>query len=630
MKKVIQYAVFPFLGLASLIWFLIRVIPKPSRATYPCVKATAPLASSFVIYCISLFSSVVFFKKAKIFFAQSRYVMFTMALVACLSFGFLSLLSDSYPVKAVEMSKIEGPNQPMGLGQGVIPGRVVWTHNADATNENCTNRRNDYWTDDKNTNQVIVSQMVSEALQKMTGTSDDLSAWNAIFQHHNQKNGKGQVGYESGEKIVIKINLNGVSQGGDKINTSPQISYAILNQLTNTVGVAQSDIHIGDPNIDFPDLYWDKIHSAFPDVNYWGRSDGRVRVKQSSEKVIFSSDGTVSDWLPQSYLAAEYMINLPVFKKHHRAGISISSKNHFGSFTAFNGGAWHWHFSLPAPDGAGDVSNGEYGVYRCFVDFMGFEHIGKKTILYLVDGLWSSINWGHPPIKWAMPPFNGDYPNSLFASMDPVAIESVCFDFLYEEFTTDHPEEGPYDPRDNHGPFPQYAGTEDFLHQAASSDNWPDGVTYDPEDDGTPIASSLGVHEHWNNAIEKQYTRNLGTGDGIELVSNISSGVQNENGVRMVSGFQLYQNYPNPFNPSTDIRYDLSEAAQVRLAVYKANGQEVKALFSGYQQPGSYTCSWDGRTYQGINAASGVYLYRVFVTSGNQTWNDVRKMTLTR
>jgi hypothetical protein len=28
----------------------------------------------------------------------------------------------------------------------------------------------------------------------------------------------------------------------------------------------------------------------------------------------------------------------------------------------------------------------------------------------------------------------------------------------------------------------------------------------------------LGVHEHWNNPQDKQYSRNLGTGDGIELI----------------------------------------------------------------------------------------------------------------
>jgi len=31
------------------------------------------------------------------------------------------------------------------------------------------------------------------------------------------------------------------------------------------------------------------------------------------------------------------------------------------------------------------------------------------------------------------------------------------------------------------------------------------------------------VHEHWNNPIDKQYSRNLGTGPGIELVALTAS-----------------------------------------------------------------------------------------------------------
>jgi hypothetical protein len=30
--------------------------------------------------------------------------------------------------------------------------------------------------------------------------------------------------------------------------------------------------------------------------------------------------------------------------------------------------------------------------------------------------------------------------------------------------------------------------------------------------------ASLGVYEHWNNPTDKQYSVNLGTGKGIELV----------------------------------------------------------------------------------------------------------------
>ena len=59
----------------------------------------------------------------------------------------------------------------------------------------------------------------------------------------------------------------------------------------------------------------------------------------------------------------------------------------------------------------------------------------------------------------------------------------------------------------------------DYLAQCASSDFWPEGISYDPENDGTPL-QSLGVFEHWNNPTDKQYSRNLGTGGGIELITD--------------------------------------------------------------------------------------------------------------
>ena len=56
---------FFFLGIGSTIWFLIRVIPKPSRAAYPCMRASAPFMSAFVLYLIGLASTVYIFKKKK-------------------------------------------------------------------------------------------------------------------------------------------------------------------------------------------------------------------------------------------------------------------------------------------------------------------------------------------------------------------------------------------------------------------------------------------------------------------------------------------------------------------------------------------------------------------------------------
>jgi uncharacterized repeat protein (TIGR01451 family) len=143
------------------------------------------------------------------------------------------------------------------------------------------------------------------------------------------------------------------------------------------------------------------------------------------------------------------------------------------------------------------------GHYRALVDLMGHEGLGGKTLLYLIDGLFGGRRWYSEPSKWAMPPFDGGWPSSLFLSMDPVAIDSVARDFLSQQWPED---------------VLMNEGVEDYLHEAALADNPPSGTKYDPEGDGTAMAS-LGVHEHWNNPDDKQYTRNLGTGDGIELLA---------------------------------------------------------------------------------------------------------------
>ena len=49
------------------------------------------------------------------------------------------------------------------------------------------------------------------------------------------------------------------------------------------------------------------------------------------------------------------------------------------------------------------------------------------------------------------------------------------------------------------------------------ANNPPSGVVYDPESAETRH-QSLVVIEHWNNPIDKKYSRNLKTGNGIELV----------------------------------------------------------------------------------------------------------------
>ncbi len=72
------------------------------------------------------------------------------------------------------------------------------------------------------------------------------------------------------------------------------------------------------------------------------------------------------------------------------------------------------------------------------------------------------------------------------------------------------------------------------------------------------------------------------------------------------SAFRLYQNFPNPFNPTTEIRYDVIAAGEVKLAIYDLLGREAAVVVDERKSPGSYVVRFDGR-----GLASGAYLCRL-------------------
>jgi Abnormal spindle-like microcephaly-assoc'd, ASPM-SPD-2-Hydin/HYDIN/CFA65/VesB-like, Ig-like domain/FlgD Ig-like domain len=73
----------------------------------------------------------------------------------------------------------------------------------------------------------------------------------------------------------------------------------------------------------------------------------------------------------------------------------------------------------------------------------------------------------------------------------------------------------------------------------------------------------------------------------------------------------LFQNYPNPFNPNTSIRFQIPQTGDVSLKVYDMLGQEVRVLFEGVSQRGTYTINWDGLNDAGVKMSSGTYIYRM-------------------
>jgi len=620
---------FPLAGLAGLIWLLVRVIPKPSRATYPCMKVAFPLAATFIAWIAAMASSVFIFHQAQARLKQSRWLVGGVLLVLGAAVGLSALLTPQKKAGAAIVYTQDpfGPTNPIGVPKGINPGRVVWVHNPDATNENCIP---DQWGDgyflDKNCNQAVVDEMLSTALLKLTDAESEESAWDQVFRYFNRNHDKGDVGYSAGETIFIKINAvhawttksdGSIKNDGNygNVDSSPQAVLAMLRQLVNKAGVPQENIYIGDPYTHIFNHNLEKWRADFPNIHYMDKSgrDGREKYTASTQYSMFFSDrGSVISEKKDKYFTvmenADYLLDIPAMKGHRWGGVTLFGKNFFGANT--RSGAGHMHPALHRQN-YDEPLRGEYGMYRVFVDLLGHKNLGGKILIYYMDALWSCSYEHEPPVKFKMAPFNNDWTSSILLSQDPLAIESVCLDILQAEFPkTESEKPGNYW-------YANFPACDDYLHQAADSSNWPEGIVYDPENDGTPI-SSLGVHEHWNNAVDKQYSFDLGGPKGVELVK-LSPMTDVKNVANKPLTMVLLQNYPNPFNVSTTIEYELADRADVRLCIYDLTGRQIDSYDLGPQDSGKHSHVWNGDT-----KTTGAYFYQI------NTINESGRQTLTR
>ena len=627
----------PVAGFLATLWMLLRIIPKPSRASYPCMKVAAPLVSTFIAYIAGGLISVFSFNRTRVALQQKRYrisLFFTLLFLTGAGWVLLQPSQETYaytePCGAFEDPL--GPNKPIGEAKGNLPGRVIWVHNPDATNENCVpDKLGDGYFLDSNCNQDVVDNMFGKALLALTDAGSETAAWDMVFKYFNQRRNKGEVGYQDGETIFIKINavhawningwdnsiLNDENYGN--VDTSPQAVMTILRQLVYQAGVSQSNIYIGDPYTHIFKHCYDKWHAEFPDVHYMDKSgsDGRETYTASNNYIMqFSDRGhVISEKKDKFYTVmedADYLLDIPAMKGHRWGGVTLFGKNFFGANARPS--AAHMHPALHREDYDKPL-RGDYGMYRVFVDLLGHEELGGKILIYFMDALWACSYEHEPPVKFQMAPFNDDWCSSILLSQDPLAIESVCLDILQAEFPkTETEEEGKYW-------YANFPAVDDYLHQAADSSWWPEGIRYDPENDGTVIRS-LGVHEHWNNPADMQYSRNLGTGAGIELIKIFGTGTGiTSDAVVSAAKISLYANYPNPFNPVTSIRYHLPQAAHVTVDIFDAGGMHIATLVDQHQSQGVQEIRWDASGHP-----SGTYLYRLQV--GN--FRQVRKCLLVK
>lgn len=485
----------------ATIWFLIRVIPKPSRATYPCMQMAAPVMSGFAIWILSISGAAFAFKNAKHKFIQTKYLaagFFLILGIGAISIFMANSAKDSVAANSESLEIWYKPNVPLGEAKGMFPGRVVWGHNPKIAS---WDGKTGFWWDDSHNNQNETDKLLAQTLLNLTNTKSGKESWKSLFRFYNKTKNNEDAGYKPGEKIAIKINMNNVDahESNNRINANPQLVLSLLSSLINDDGVPQENITVADPSRFITNNIFDKCHAAFPKVHFVDHNGGDGR-----EKATFVENGFLysqgferqTTGLATCFVEADYVINMALMKGHVSQGVTLSSKNFFGCLDIETDWRKNAHGSGFSQSREGKR---QYSVYP---DFMGHKDLGAKTMLFLIDGIYSNkFVDGVPESKWALTPFNNQWPNSLFASQDGVAIESVVLDFALTEWPD----------------APDMMYSDYAMEEMALANNPPSGVVYNPERDGTRLAS-LGVTEHWNNPIDKQYSRNLKTGNGIELV----------------------------------------------------------------------------------------------------------------
>ena len=435
--------IFIIMGLASTAWFLIRVIPKPSRATYPCMQVAAPFMSGFVAYLLAVAGLTTLSRRSRRKIINVRYGATAMLLAAVIVA--MAVIPVNNPETALQTTETrtgpeDGPNQPIGKAKGIFPGRVVWIWNPEATNEKFEHNNldtYDWFVSPQNNNPQVIAKMFSDGVLKLTGKKNLNKAWDAMFKFFNEKKIGKNKGYTRGEKIFIKINQgqsrwvlsqadkdNGfaiprtIQKGQERIKTSliptetgPYTVLELLRELVNEVGVNQEDISIGDPMCPIWAHNYDVWVKEFPDVKYldkYSTKYGRTITKITEKPLVYYSDKTINDKLYDVIENADYMITMAVLKDHGAAGVSLTAKSNFGNIGRATAG--HLHYSHVANRREGVPTNTGYHKYRVFVDLMGSKYLGQNTLFWFVEGLFGGgSNETKGPVKYFMPPFNNDW-----------------------------------------------------------------------------------------------------------------------------------------------------------------------------------------------------------------------------
>ncbi len=535
------------IGIAALVWVLVRTGRKPSRVVYPCQRAA--LATSWAFLGVPVLAAVVAGR-------WKRPVAWTVVAVAT-GWAVFALGGGEIPgTNDGEVGSWRPKSMPAWTGRDrPFEGRVVEVRDPDATSwDYVTGYYGDY------VDQGVVDAMVTAGLLELTGENTIAGAWARLIPD-----------FEPGKKLAIKVNFNnaGADPPDNDIDALIHPVNALLGGLVD-FGFAAADITVYDVTHAYhdgqmPQRFIDGCE--YPGVGFV-KYVGNPSAFSDTAVVHFDPPtGSISDRpLARCLVDADYLISMPILKRHDYAGVTLSFKNHFGSIDDCMQVHDHVFTNVPGYDPS----------YNALIDLFLNPHIGGKTVLVLCDALYGNYEhlWG-APTPW--PQFGNDAPSTIFLGADAVATDCVAYDVLHREGTL-------------------VERADDYLELAG--------------------ALGLGVYEHESapgvySLIDRRY---------LEPPFDQTGADEGSHGGDQPDAADMLRVTDNPSDrPALLLHLPVEFEGRATVRFFNARGQLVATLLDSERAHGERRLVWDGRDASGNRVASGVYWCRLDYEGRSET-----------
>lgn len=636
MKSINWKKIYPvLLGIIALCWFLIRVIPKPSRAAYPCQRAAFPIASAFILWLTSFFTSAFFFMKFRKSLKEYK-LAFSVVFVILLG---LSILINSF----------------------VGPDNTLFA-------EGASNYSKAYWDENKRIER-LENNTISTFDEVAVVQSDEANASDITF---------GEIEAMVAESVELAGGLSGIVNNGDYVVLKPNLvtlpptpepEYAELSGMATDWRVVKAvaklvrelnpdgKIYIIESSAasstreifefykyteeNFPEV--DQIVALedscgafedYTDVNLEEIFlDDEVRLYPDEEKPNLSP----AFYINKIYSNADVVISIPVLKNHKEAVITGAVKNvaigmtppniygntdtYFGKWFKIDHSQENLHkwihdyflckqVDFVVVDGLQGFDHGPVGI-----DELSMEEMQHNMRLVIAGENALSVDVVCGYIMSLDPHFanymvfldNEDYGvgtiDSRFIRMKGERIEDIREVFMHTSEIVTNAIYSDYTP-----PFIEVsskilegntitftANSDDDLHKVELEVNGVlldqvcvadfDTFSFELGDELLPIESMKLL------AYDRFYNEILVTFDDLDLAETD------------VSFAKLDQNFPNPFSNSTTISFVLNKPGTVKLFVSDIHGRMIETIVNEKLQAGSHQVVWQG------DVTSGTYIY---------------------